>query len=173
MEFDIKRPTRHCSRTGQPIGPGQVYFTVLVETDSEELERQDILAEAWSGAPEECIAWWRSQIPLRDEGRVYWAPADVLRSVFQYYLERPDQQDAAYVMGLLLLRKRMLQHRESVTREGAQWLILFDPKAHSSFELRESAMSAERAEAIQRELADKLFTTSGAVEADSEQAGGD
>lgn len=168
VEFDFKRPTRHCCVSDQPIRPGQEYYTALRENELGELERSDWSVPAWTGPPPGCIAWWKSRIPSLDQGRVYWAPHDVLRSVFQYFLEQPNAMDSAFVMGLLLLRKRLVQLRETIHREGENWLVLFDPKSENIIELREVELEASRAAAIQAELAEKLFTSHGTPDAETD-----
>ncbi len=76
--------------------------------------------------------------------------------------------DSAFVMGLLLLRKRLVQLRETIHREGENWLVLFDPKSENIIELREVELEASRAAAIQAELAEKLFTSHGTPDAETD-----
>ncbi|HMP79048.1 MAG TPA: hypothetical protein PKD54_06315 [Pirellulaceae bacterium] len=168
MEFEFRRPTRQCCVTDQPIRPGQDYYTALRETESGELERLDWSSDAWPGPPEGCIAWWQSRIPSLDEGRVYWAPNDVLRSVFQYYVNQSGQPDIAYVMGLLMMRKRLLQYRETIQRDGQSWLVLYDPKQQTTVELAEVTLESFRAMSIQAELAEKLFASHSAMDAEDD-----
>jgi hypothetical protein len=157
-EFDFKRSSRQCSATGQPIERGTDFYSVLLEQDDSSLTRQDISATAWQGPPENCIGWWRSRLPSLEKGRVYWAPNEVLVTVFQHASSTPGQEDIAYVMALLLVRKRILQWKETVQRDGRPWMRLHDARQNTDLEVAEASLTAQRVAEIQAELAEKLFT---------------
>ncbi|MEZ6096257.1 MAG: hypothetical protein R3C03_18865 [Pirellulaceae bacterium] len=158
IEFDFRRPTRRCSQTEKEIGPGDEFFSALVEEPDGTLSRLDFSVEAWTGPGEHCIGWWKSQVPSLDRGKVFWAPNAVLLAVFEHALEKPDQKELAFVMGLVLVRKRALQWRETITRNEQQWMQLLDPKNKKNYEVLECELSPEQITAIQTELAEKLFT---------------
>ncbi len=172
IDFDFRRSARQCSLTGQPLERGAEFFSVLIEQDDGSLARQDISAAAWQGPPEDCIGWWRSRLPSLDKGKVYWAPNEVLLSVFQHALGNPGlgnpgQADIAYVMALLLVRKRILQWKETIQREGRAYLRLHDPKQNLDLEVAEAELTPARTAQIQAELAEKLFTDQQSNELDS------
>ncbi len=166
IDFDFRRSARQCSLTGQPLERGAEFYSVLVEQDDGSLARQDISAAAWQGPPEDCVGWWRSRLPSLEKGKVYWAPNEVLLSVFQHSLGAPGQSDIAYVMALLLVRKRILQWRETIHREGRAYLRLHDPKQNLDLEVAEAELTPTRTAQIQAELAEKLFTDQQSSEVD-------
>jgi hypothetical protein len=158
IEFDFKRPTRRCSQTENEIGPGDVFYSALIEGGDGELVRKDYAAEVWQGPPEDCIGWWRSRIPTLDKGRIYWAPRGVLMAFFEHAYEQSQQTGLAYVMALLLVRKRILSWQESLERDGKRWLVVHDAKAKQAYEVEQFELTEEQMQAIQQNLADKLFT---------------
>ena len=171
IEFDFKRPTRRCSKTDREIGPGEAYFTALLEDANGELIRADFSAEAWTGPPEECIGWWRSKIPTLNKGRIYWAPNSVLLAFFEYLATQTDQKELIFVTALLLIRKRIVTWKETIEREGKKYLVIQDVKNKRDFEIEEREVTAQQIEEIQANLAEKLFTDQ--READVEDANDD
>lgn len=157
-EFDFRRSSRQCSVTGQPIERGTEFYSVLIEQEDGSLARQDISAAAWQGPPENCLGWWRSRLPSLEKGRVYWAPNEVLLSFFQHARTTPGQEDVAYVMALLLVRKRILQWKDTIEREGRSLLRLHDARQNLDLEVAELTLTPQRVAEIQAELAEKLFT---------------
>lgn len=158
VEFDFRRSSRQCSITGQPIERGSEFYSVLVEQDEGTFARSDISAAAWQGPPENCIGWWRCRVPQLEKGRVYWAPNEVLLAVFQHAVSTPGQEDVAFVMALLLVRKRILQWKETITRGGQNFLRLHDAKQNQDLEVAEVTLTSKRTTELQSELAEKLFT---------------
>jgi hypothetical protein len=79
-------------------------------------------------------------------------------TVFQHASSTPGQEDIAYVMALLLVRKRILQWKETVQRDGRPWMRLHDARQNTDLEVAEASLTAQRVSEIQAELAEKLFT---------------
>jgi hypothetical protein len=158
VEFDFRRSSRQCSVTGRPIERGSEFYSLLIEQADGTFARSDISAAAWHGPPENCLGWWRCRVPELEKGRVYWAPNEVLLAVFQHALTTPGQEDIAYIMALLLVRKRILQWKETIRRDERSFLRLHDAKQNHDMEVAEVLLTPQRTAEIQIELAEKLFT---------------
>jgi hypothetical protein len=171
IEFDFKRPTRRCFQTEQDIGPGEVFFSTLIEGDDGELIRRDYSEGAWQGPPEECVGWWRSRVPSLDKGRIYWAPRGVLLAFFQHAYERSQQVGLVYVMALLLVRKRILNWQETRESNGKRWMVVQDSRSKQTYEIEQLELTVAQIQEIQSHLADKLFTDQQI--ADEDEGGGD
>ena len=122
LDYDVRSCSRVCSETGRALGPGDVYFSVLVE-DQDQLVRHDFSTEAWAGAPEECLAWWRSRLPDNENMAPKLAPAEVLLNLFVALEDRPQEASLRYLLGLLLLRRRVLRKEESLADDSGQELL--------------------------------------------------
>lgn len=61
-------------------------------------------------------------------------------------------------MALLLVRKRILQWKETIRRDERSFLRLHDAKQNQDMEVAEVALTPQRTAEIQTELAEKLFT---------------
>lgn len=157
MDFQIKRTSRHCHATERELQPGEMFFSDLVEEEGV-LSRQDFCEEAWQGPSDDSIGWWRARIPETEGGRVYWAPRDVLLAYFDSIVEKTDQAATTYVMGLLLVRKRILQLIDSETTDSGEFLELKYAKEKRTYKVLVVDLSDEQVNEIQRELGDQLFT---------------
>ena len=82
LEFHIKKATRLCYKTGERLTPGAAFYSVLV-TEENEVVRHDYSLAAWEGAPEDALAWWKSEMPYEEGSKVNLAPDEV---VLQYCL---------------------------------------------------------------------------------------
>ena len=156
VEFDIKGCSRKCAKTDKDIGPGKFYYSVLVHDDEEQLLRQDFLEEAWEGPPEECVGWWKSQVPDLDDGRVYWAPHDVLFAYFDEIQNEGKEPEKLYVMALLMVRRRLMKLEDNSDNRK---IMRFSSARHDSLiEIPVAELTAERVAELQNDLGEHLFT---------------
>jgi hypothetical protein len=152
MDYDLERCSRHCAVTGRELSPGEEFFSALLPAAGG-LVRMDYAPEAWQGPPEAAWGWWKARLPRPDEKpRSVWAPAEVMLELFDRLADEPDRADTRFILALLLVRRRVLRIEES-HREGDQEVLLLScPRRHAEYELRATAPSGERAQAIQAEL---------------------
>ena len=66
LEFHIKKQLDYAT-SGERLTPGAAFYSVLV-TEENEVGRHDYSLAAWEGAPEDALAWWKSEMPY-EEGR--------------------------------------------------------------------------------------------------------
>ena len=100
LEFHIKKATRLCYKTGERLAPGATFYSVLV-TEENEVVRHDYSLAAWEGAPEDALAWWKSEMPDEEGSKVNLAPDEVVLQYFQQLIETNEQQEMAFVLALL------------------------------------------------------------------------
>jgi hypothetical protein len=161
MDFQIKRTSRRCRTSGRDLQPGEEYISELVVSptgESGEFARHDYALEAWQGPAANSVGWWRCRIPAVHSGKVFWAPADVQREYFSHLLQSPQTAAQAFLMAMLLVRRRMLRLEAEETDEaGQRWMIVVDPERQTC-RVRVVELSLEEREAIQQEFAEHLFT---------------
>jgi hypothetical protein len=163
--FEIKSCSRKCAATDQEIGRGDTYFSVVVQNDDAEMIRQDFSEAAWQGPPDDCIGWWQSKLPELDEGRVYWAPRDVLYAYFDKIVEQDESAETAYVMALAMVRKRLLKLVET---EDDDVLTLTSSRHEQPLQVKVMNLTPQRQQQIQTELGEHLFTNRLAADDESE-----
>ena len=156
-DFDFKRCTRKCASSDREIAAGESYYSALIE-GNDGIERKDYCEEQWPGPPEGCVGWWQSRIPVLEKGKIYWAPSRVLLAYFESVSERPELKQTAYVMALLLVRKRILQWKDTIQRGEIEFMALRHAGEKKSFEIETVKLSPEQISTIQNELAEQLFS---------------
>lgn len=112
QEYPATKCTRRCHVTGQPLEPGQSYVSALVAS-GDHLMRLDIAADQWTGPPAETVGWWTCRMPAAGAAKLRPAPNEVLLDVLTDLLLRPAQADLAYLLALLLVRRRALVDDQS------------------------------------------------------------
>ncbi len=183
QQFDVKRGSRKCCVTEQLFGPGDFFYSALIETSSGAV-RKEYSCEAWEKSPwsqkenqeqpsthelksedsteeQSLIGWWKQRVPDLDSGTVYWAPNHVLIAWFDSLYARQSEEDAelnetAWVMALLLMQKRLLARQDHDTDQYV--LCLVNKKTNQQYRLREPEINEERIDAIQKQLEEQLFS---------------
>jgi hypothetical protein len=163
LDFEVRSCSRTCSETQRSLQPGDVYFSVLIEQETE-LLRHDYSAEVWGGPPDECLGWWRSRIPESENTSPKLAPADVMLNLFVALEKRPQEFSLRYMLGLLLLRRRVLRCEETrLHADGGEVLSLFCPRRNEDYELTVAEPDDQEAEAIQQRMIDLVYGDSETV----------
>jgi len=117
----------------------------------------------WDENELECVGFWNQTMPDLTTGKVYWAPRDVLLSYFEHLMEG-DQKEVAYVMSLVLLRKKYLSAKSRFDDESGKGQIVVDRSTSRSWEVQDVEVADERIIQIQEELAQNLFSSQRADE---------
>lgn len=156
LDFEVRTCSRCCTQSGKAIEPGEVYFSVLV-ADGADTVRQDYSAEAWQGASEESLGWWRSCVPVKD-AKPKLAPTDVMLNLFIALADKPTDAQFRYLLGLLLIRRRILRRDDSFRNEADQEvLLLFCTRRDEQYEMVVDEPNQEQAVKIQQRMIDLLY----------------
>lgn len=153
FEVEYQRCTRRCAVTGRELSAGETIYSALVQ-DGGQITRLDYAEDQWQGAPEGTVGFWKSQIPDANTAKQHWAPNDVMLHYFEQLNENEGQQDVRYVLGLLMIRRRILRHEETQTDEsGNETMVLHCPRNENEYRLTVVEPDQARIEQIQEELA--------------------
>ena len=157
MDFEVQRCTRHCAKTERELAPDEEFYAVLM-AEGAEVVRYDYCADAWEGPPERSLGWWKSKMPGKDPKKLHWAPNDVMLDYFERLEGDEERRDIRYVLGLLLVRRRVARHEESERDEQDQeWLVIYCPRREATYKVAVVTPTPERTMEIQEELARLLF----------------
>jgi hypothetical protein len=121
-DYAVNRCSRKCAVEQRPLESGERYVSMIVDRNRE-ITRQDISETAWTEPPENCIAWWRSQMPTREAAHRVPAPNHVLLDTLIELCESPEDTQLAFVLGLLLLRRRVLQEASKSIENDEFWVL--------------------------------------------------
>jgi hypothetical protein len=156
LDFEVTNCGRQCAASGRTFAPGETYFSTL-HMDGASPLRRDYAASEWRGPAEGVIAWWKSRTPANDSSKPKLAPQDVLLNLFCELADKPEEAEFRYVLGLLLLRRRLAKLDETRRDADGEVLILDCPRREGQYELRVAMPDGERVEALQQRLVELLY----------------
>ena len=156
LDYEVQRCTRRCAKTDRELNPGETCYSVLVASGAN-MVRYDYSHDAWTGPPDNAIAWWSSQISEPTAKKVNWAPNDVLLHYFEQLDGQAGKDDVRYVLALLMIRRRIVRLEDSKPNgQGREELVLFCPRNESEYHVEVVTPGEQRAAEIQHELAQLL-----------------
>ena len=143
--YEVARPLGKCHVTGETIPPGEKFMAALREIPTG-FERVDVSMSAWPQFDRQTIvAFWHATMPAQEQKKKLFVDDEVLCDLFERLKEttEPAKLNFRFVLGLILMRKKMLIYDTSRTEDGRDiWemhfrgredkLDLLDPKLDES-----------------------------------------
>jgi hypothetical protein len=163
IEWNIQARAHACTACGRTFADKETYHTLLFD-ERAEFRRSDVCEECWQkqfsdGARERkgFISYWHG---------VYEAPqprAEVIakenaESLLRKIIELNDPRLAptAFILAVMLERKRLLKVKEQLVREGQRVFIYEQPKTGDVFTIIDPNLQLNQLEAVQRDVAHLL-----------------
>ncbi|MCH2148121.1 MAG: hypothetical protein MK095_01665 [Phycisphaerales bacterium] len=116
-DFKIARSTGECASSGEAIEPGSPCMAVLCDAEEGGFQRLDYSLEAWGegNRPEHLFSFWKTRVPMPGERQKVFVDDQVLLDIFERLADddRPQRQAFRYVLGLILIRKRLMRYMGS------------------------------------------------------------
>lgn len=159
QDYSIAKSTRRCAIGGHNLEPNESYFSVLIP-QGDDVARIDIAARNWQGPAEGAIGWWQNKMPSAGTKKLRPAPNGVLLDTLSELLERSGKEELAYLLALLLVRRRVLHEEQSLsvnTDHDTTWKLTC-PVDGREWLVPAVAPAAENMQALQTELQTLLFT---------------
>jgi hypothetical protein len=144
---------------GKTFADKESYHTLLVEEKSE-FRRSDVCATCWPAKSADAqsqsgfISHWQG---------VYEAPPpvteviqkDTAETLLRKLIEQNDPQHApaAYILAVMLERKRILKVKEQIKRDGQRIFIYEHPKTGDVFTIADPDLRLDQLEVVQRDVA--------------------
>ena len=153
-EYEIQPPSLRCAETARDLKPGELYYSVLIDSP-EGFRRLDYSAEAWTGAPETAIGFWRSRVPATPRPS---RPRPVADDVLMQFFERlagdtdPTRVSFRYILSLLLLRRKVLRFADVVRDGGTEYLVLRASHAGDEYRVINPRLSDEELRGVEQEV---------------------
>ena len=165
QEWTIQSRTDRCDVTGQPFADGESFYTLLYRDRDDTLSRRDVSAEGWRQLKADRTAprpfsFWRSKfVPPSPPVPEALPRADAETRLRRFLSEnRPEHVRAAYILALMLERKRVLRPTDSQTDEASGRRLLFYEHAATgeTFVVADPGLRLDQLEEVQREVSDLL-----------------
>lgn len=112
--------------SGQDIVPGQKFMAAVRETATG-LERADVGLAAWEQFSKEgLLAFWQTTMPQPNAKKKLFVDDEVLRQIFDRLAdaEEPSKLNFRFVIGLILMRKRIVVYEGSRVVDGKEFWSL-------------------------------------------------
>jgi len=169
-EWDIQPRSPVCTSCQRPFADKQIYHTLLSMTATGYARRDLCDACIASAARDGAISYWQGEYKLPPPP----PPEVVQKETAETLLRRlvglndPAQAAACYILAVMLERKRILKHRNTVTdAAGAELLVYEHADSGESFTVSDPHLRLDQLEEVQQRVAELLQPTRKDAEAES------
>jgi hypothetical protein len=159
-EWNIQSRAPACESCAQPFADRQPYHTLLLDVPPE-LRRSDICEPCWQkqfagDATRRAgfISHWQGifEVPPPVEDVIQKETAEtLLRKLTEQ--NDPRYAPAAFILAVMLERKRILKVKEQIVREGKRVFIYEQPRTGDVFTIADPDLRLDQLEAVQRDVA--------------------
>jgi len=151
--WGIARSSGVCSISGRPLETGEEYYVVLFE-EGETFRRADYSVNAWAGSPENAFCHFKSRIPAKKEKKRLLVDDDLL---INFFLRLADEDGASrlrfrFVLGLILMRKRLLRYEQTLFDEGREYWRMCLVKDQSHHRMLNPQLTDDQIEGVSRQV---------------------
>ena len=163
-EWNIQSRAHACEACTKPFADRQPYHTLLYAERQEQLRRMDVCDACWKnqfsdGARERkgFVSHWQGifEVPPPVTEAIQ---KDTAETLLRKLVERNDPQHApaAYILAVMLERKRLLKIKEQLKRDGQRVFVYEHPKTGDIFTIADPDLHLNQLEAVQRDVAQLL-----------------
>ncbi|MHC5078236.1 MAG: hypothetical protein ACYTHN_04420 [Planctomycetota bacterium] len=154
-KWNLGRTQESCIACEQEIPPGQERVSALIFTGVE-FERRAYCARCWETVRQEDLySFWRTIVNEKeDQPQVKKVNVRILEDLFLRMIEEedPQKEGITFLVGMILVQKRILKYREVRTQGGKQIVVLGRPRSKVTYSLVDPGVAPERLEVMQTEL---------------------
>ena len=158
-DWDIQPRSSACALCQQSFGDKQTYHTLLALT-AEGYARRDLCSPCVRGASRDgVVSYWQGEYkmpaPLPPEAIQKETAETLLRKLIES--KDPTQVAARYILAVMLERKRILKHRDTVTdASGAELLVYEHAQSGESFTVPDPRLRLDQLEEVQAQVSAML-----------------
>ena len=156
-EWNIQSRASACEACAQPFADKQSLHTLLFDEHSEDLRRMDICEACWQsqfsdGARERkgFISHWQGifEVPPAAVDAIQKETAEtLLRKLIEQ--NDPRYASAAFILTVMLERKRILKVKEQIVRDGKRVFIYEQPRTGDVFTIADPDLRLDQRVAVQ------------------------
>jgi hypothetical protein len=161
-EWNIQSRAHACEVCAQPFADRQAYRTILFE-EGKELCRSDICEPcAQKAGDARCragfISQWQGIYEAPPAHPVEAIQKETAETILRKLIEQNDPRyaPAAYILAVMLERKRILKVKEQFQRDGQRIFVYEQPKTGDIFTIADPGLHLNQLEAVQRDVAQLL-----------------
>jgi hypothetical protein len=159
-EWNIQSRAHRCQACGKSFADKQVYHTLLFD-EKQEFKRLDICSGCWQsqysqGASDRkgFVSYWQGVYeapPAAPEPIQKENAESLLRKLIE--LNDPRHSAAAYILAVMLERKRLLKVKEQLVRDAQRIFIYEQPRTGDLFTIPDPNLQLNQLDEVQRDVA--------------------
>jgi hypothetical protein len=157
-QYEVGRPSGKCCICGQELVAGTKIMAALRETPAG-FERTNISLDCWPKFDRAgLLAFWQTVIPHHEEKKKLFVDDEALCELFERLKDttEPAKLNFRFVLGLILMRKRMLLYESSREVDGRDlWTVRFKGK-EDRLDLLNPHLNEEQVTEVSRQLGEIL-----------------
>ena len=161
-EWNIQSRAHTCEACIRPFADRQPYHTLLYDEKVDQLRRMDVCDACWQaqfseGARERkgFISHWQGvyEVPPPQ------APDPILKETAETLLRKLIEQNdphfapAAFILAVMLERKRILKIKEQIQRDGQRVFVYEQPRTGDIFTIVDPGLHLDQLEQVQHDVA--------------------
>lgn len=163
-EWNIQSRAHGCQGCGKKFADREVYHTLLSDQKTD-LLRFDICAACWQAQHGEgatvrkgFISHWQGVYEAPPAAPPEAIKKENAETLLRKLIEQNDpvHAPAAYILAVMLERKRLLKVKEQVRREGRRIFIYEQPGTGDVFTITDPDLQLDQLEMVQRDVASLL-----------------
>jgi hypothetical protein len=161
-EWNIQSRAHVCEVCGQPFADKQLYHTLLFE-EAALLRRSDVCETCAQKVKDQrnrsgFISHWQGTYEAPPAQPVDAIQKDTAESLLRKLVELNDPRyvPAAYILAVMLERKRLLKVKEQINRDGKRFFIYEQSKTGDIFTIADPDLHLDQLQEVQQDVAQLL-----------------
>lgn len=121
--------------------------------------RRDLCPACYAGVSRDgVVSYWQGEYKLPPPPPPEPIQKDTAESLLKSLIEAKDpaKAGACYILAVMLERKKMLKHRDTITEDGRELLVYEHATSGESFTVLDPHLRLDQLEEVQRQVADLL-----------------
>jgi hypothetical protein len=168
-EWDIQSRADACTACQRPFADKEAYHTLL-SMDASGYARRDLCVTCFAGAARDGVmSYWQGEYKLPPPPPPEAIQKETAETLLRKLVEStdPSHEAARYILAVMLERKRILKHRDTVHEDsGAELLVYEHARTGESFTIPDPKLRLDQLAHVQEEVSALLHPSSESAKAE-------
>lgn len=168
-EWDIQSRADACTACQRAFADKEAYHTLL-SMDASGYARRDLCGACFAGATRDgVISYWQGEYKLPPPPPPEAIQKETAETLLRKLVESTDPTHSAarYILAVMLERKRLLKHRDTVQEESGTELLVYEhARTGESFTIPDPKLRLDQLAQVQEEVSALLHPSSESAKAE-------
>ena len=144
MEWELESSGGSCAACGSEFADREEYYSSLYTLD-DGFERRDCCVGCWAGPDAAALSFWRARARREPDPPKRFVNDEVMLEFFDRLTEADDpaRRRLAFIMAVLLLRKRLLREKGRRRGDAGVFWLLRCPVNDREYEVLDQGLTGE------------------------------